>query len=399
MFPAVVVVAFALHSADVSAKPIPPDLKLDPAASAQAKKLIKQLGDTSYKQREIAFAELKKLGRHALPALKLASVEEANTEIRLRCQDWLPEVMAADFEARLQAFLLDTENKYNHELPGWNEFRTASKSHPLAREAFVSLLREPEQRLLFSAIGMPKGEFNQRLVNRKVELYNQIYRTVLNPGAPMLTRRTEPTIQDIMGLLFAEVLVGDTAIQGVGVRAATPYTLMVRANAISLVSTDKLGPVLKELAESWMETRNSSSGFSQASSIAKMLKISPLPYAFKMLEVKAGTPQTLGAALGTIAEFGTKEDAAKILKFIDREEQAYPAINGMAAIQLRDVSLAMAAQLLGHKPTSFGMVSRYSNNDSMRFYYYSFSFPSDADRDAGIEAFRKAEPGLLPKKP
>ena len=397
MFPAIVL-GYLLNPAHLDTKSPPPSLEIPADKIARVRELIPQLGHPSYKQRARAFWELRQLGRVALPELELALNEEKGTEIRQRCQDLLLEAQAQDFEARLFAFLADTEDKYSHSLPGWQEFRQVTNNHALAREVFTSLLREPDQRELFAALAMPKGEFEQRLIARKVDLYQRMYQSIQIVNGVQTGQRYQPTVLDVVGLLFGDILVGDTMVQGVGVRAATPYTLMIRANSRNAMLNDKEAPGLKALAEGWMNSRTTSVSLSQAISMGKLMGIdNQVPFAVKILEAKGATPNNLAQAICIVAQHGKKEDAKRLAAFLDREEQVYPAINGRAPIQLRDVSLAQILQLQGLKPEEFRFASRNSS-ETMRYYYYNYSFGTDEERKEGFEAFRKLEPDYFKKK-
>ena len=65
------------------------------------------------------------MGRFARPALSDAIATDSNPEIRFRCQRLLPKANALDLRARMDTFLADTEGQFQHDLPGWNQFRTA----------------------------------------------------------------------------------------------------------------------------------------------------------------------------------------------------------------------------------------------------------------------------------
>lgn len=395
MYP-LVVAALLLNPASLDAKTPPPGLAIPAETAARVRELIQQLDDPSFKVRDKSYQELKKLGRLALPELQEAANNEESNEIRLRCQDLLPSVLAQDFEAKLFAFLADEAGKYRHDLPGWREFNKAVDYHPNARELFSNILRHNEYRDLFAALALPKGEFDQRLIAVKVELYQKIYNTNLNGIRNGIGERYEPKLEDFLAVLFGEVIVGDNAVQGVGVRAITPYTLLLRGTVRNSAMADQYKPIVTKLVELWMDSRTSSAGLSQAMNMATQLGIrSQLPFAYKLITTKGATGYVVAQAVCTIGQKGTREDVSKLVKLFDREDQVYPAINGMAAIQLRDVALAMACHLMELNSEEFKLTSRYPNNAAMKFNYYSHAFASEEDRKAGFEAFRKAAPELF----
>src|SRR5262245_8969966 len=74
----------------------PPAPAPAPVSPEQLQKLIEQLGDTKFQVREQATAELSRLGRAALKALKDAAANHKDPEVRKRAGALVDEMQARD---------------------------------------------------------------------------------------------------------------------------------------------------------------------------------------------------------------------------------------------------------------------------------------------------------------
>src|SRR6478735_7468077 len=110
--------ASALSARPAGTSPDPKDLAIPANEIARARELIKRLGSEVYKEREEAQAELAKMGRLARSVLAEAATSDSDPEVRYRCARLLPKAGADELRARLETFLADTTNKYEHDLPG-----------------------------------------------------------------------------------------------------------------------------------------------------------------------------------------------------------------------------------------------------------------------------------------
>ena len=125
--------ASALSARPAGTSPDPKDLAIPANEIARARELIKRLGSEVYKEREEAQAELAKMGRLARSVLAEAATSDSDPEVRYRCARLLPKAGADDLRARLETFLADTTNKYEHDLPGLKQYRKHVGSDEKAR--------------------------------------------------------------------------------------------------------------------------------------------------------------------------------------------------------------------------------------------------------------------------
>src|SRR5262249_39512335 len=100
--------------------------------------LVRRLGADDYQVRERASRELFQIGLPAKGAL-LDGARDADPEVRRGCRDLLPEILEADRQARLAAFIADKDGKETHDLPGWRRYRAIAGEDAAARKLFIDI--------------------------------------------------------------------------------------------------------------------------------------------------------------------------------------------------------------------------------------------------------------------
>jgi len=401
-------------------KPEPGPVTVSAADRERALALVTSLGSDSFLERDQAQRDLWTMGRHALPALRIGTGKDPDPEVRRRCELLVPRAEALDFEARMAAFLADPEEKYHHVVPGWDRFRTLTGNEPAAREFYVEMLRSKGNRPLLEAIDLrdenptppivdaalvgplafvsqPKrGQLAQRLVNRKQELYQKMNPRGFN-GRSSYDERYEPTAEDSATILFCDTLQGDSgAAVVVGVRVATPSLLMSRTRARSGLESERTGPVMKKLLLAWLGSRTSGAGLYQGVLLIQSLSFKEgLSYAGKLVAMEGASTLHRATAAVAISKIGDKDDAKYLVPAMTDATLVRNVAGGGGEIQLRDVALAQAANLVGHSPEAFGLRGQ-STGDYARYYYWNYSFASDAEREKGFAKWAELEPKLKP---
>ena len=166
-------VGAAAPAAPSGPSPDPNSLAIPAAELSKARALVQRLGNEQFPEREKADLALARMGRLARPALLEGASTDPNPEVRARCADLLPKANALDLKARLDAFLADADGTYEHDLPGWNQFRAAVRNdwaflgYPLradrsldkaARAVFAEVIASPANRAVVMAAGGPVGD-------------------------------------------------------------------------------------------------------------------------------------------------------------------------------------------------------------------------------------------------
>src|SRR5262245_55034678 len=167
------------------ADPNPKSLEVPPEELSRARELVQKLGSETYAEREAAERELATMGRLARPALLSAVNGAPDPEIRARCNTLLPKASAEEFKARLDAFMADTEGKYEHDLPGWHQLRGVVRGEfkmlgwtrvarpdadKAARELFIEFLKTPGGQKFLAAFAGPPEDLGRMVATRKQDI-------------------------------------------------------------------------------------------------------------------------------------------------------------------------------------------------------------------------------------
>jgi hypothetical protein len=406
----VALLAAALPGAAMAGSPDPRSLDIPAEELSRARELVRQLGSDQYAEREKAEQELAKMGRLARSALLEAVNTDPNQEVRARCSGLLPKATALDFKARLDVFLADADGKYEHDLPGWNQFRATIRSewslfgwcvwsdHALdkpARAVFAELLAsQPNRQILFAANG-PRSELASIATARRQELYLQAYpRRIIRGGlvAPAGASRRDPTVEDIATLFFVEALAPSRLVP----RAASIANLIASSGyAGASRDTDERGRVLRALASAWVDSRTDPIDMYQTMTIAGTLGLTEqgCRLGIKLLNTAGAVGAYRGMAASNLARIGHKDHvplldtalADSTVAYTIRENAVVPGINGAKThdVQVRDMGLAVAVILSGQNLEDYGFVDNYRNSDGISgtSYVYSRYYIPDDKRD------------------
>ena len=170
----------------MAGSPDPKSLEIPADELSRARELVQQLGSDQYATREKAEQELARMGRLARPVLLEAANTDPNQEVRARCSSLLPKATALDLKARIDVFLADAEGKYEHDLPGWHQFRGVLREEwslfgfdvwsdrsldKPARAVFAEIIASPDNRQIMMAAGGSKTELASIASARRQELY------------------------------------------------------------------------------------------------------------------------------------------------------------------------------------------------------------------------------------
>jgi len=406
----VALLAAALAGAATAGSPDPKSLDIPAEELSRARELIRQLGSEQYTDREKAEQELAKMGRLARPALVEAANTDPNQEVRARCSSLLPKANALDLKARLDVFLADAEGKYEHDLPGWNQFRAAVRSEwslfgyevwsdrsldKPARAVFAELVASQPNRLILFAVNGPKSELTSIAAARRQELYSQKFPRGMVMGgrvAPASRTRRDPTAEDIATLLFVEALVPSRFVP----RAASVASLIASSGfATAARETDERGRVYRALASAWIDTRIDPIDMYQTMTIARTLGLTEqgCRLGIKLLNTAGAVGSYRGMAATTLAQMGSKEHIPLLDKSLADATVAYTireagVVQGLDEakthdVQVKDMALAVGVILSGQKLEDYGFVDNYRNSGGVSGtgYTYSRYYIPDAKRD------------------
>jgi hypothetical protein len=381
------VFAIPVELASAESSPNPKDLAIPPAELARAKDLVVKLGSEDFDEREDAQDNLAKMGRLAMPALLEGLNSNPSPEVRSRCQSLLPKASHEDLESRLATFLADVDGKYEHDLPGWNEFKkTVGGSTSGSRTVFVELLKNSVNRTLVLAVAGPPSELGTLIAARKQEVYHMRF-----PRTPNAVRK-EQSVTDVIALMFAESHIESKYVPRT-ISNTTIYNI-AGLHAAASDGSDKAA-VYKAVVGHWIESRDDAISMNMAMSQAISMNMPKQgnAVAAKLVQLKYATPfYRMNAALALAKNKATDHLPAIEGAFDDEASQIIRqvVVNGKiegTAIQVRDVALAAALLLTKQKPEDYGLVEQYKNQPGMEYTYTNWRLPEDK-RKAAFEKWK-----------
>ena len=394
--------------------PDPKSLDVTESESMKAKELVRQLNSASYKERETATREIGKMGRFAVPALKDALATESSPEVRLRIELVMPKAESEDMKARVSCFLLDTEGKFDHQLPGWTKFKGLLGNDKSTRELFAEVLKNTTYHGLLLACELPANELGGVLIGHYQGIQNR-----QNFPQSGRVQNLQPTIGEIAVLAFLESMYTDremTLTNNWNYTSVANYLYHadIQNAMIPNRSTGKYGVVLKKIMTRWLDSRESGVGAQQAMSFAQQWQMTAdIPrYAVKVLLADAQNGQWYYKipALTTLAQ---NKDAKKYLsdiaKLFEDSTTIQPAQPGQAnihAILLGDFALGVAMKIAGQTPKDYGLemvnTQEYAKLQQNNYYFKDEKDSKAEDkRKAGIKKFKEwiaKQPKEEPKK-
>ncbi|HEX4608900.1 MAG TPA: hypothetical protein VH092_11905 [Urbifossiella sp.] len=366
--------------------PDPKHLAVSPADQAKAKALVEKLASPAYADREQAQADLSGMGRRAVPALTDALARHASPEVRARCQALYPRARAEDLQVRLDTFAADTAGKFEHEVPGWPEFKAlASGCGPrAARAVFVEIATAPLGRELVLG-DLPPHDLGIRIAARKQELYSRRFLVARRPGDPA---PHEPPVGDILALMVAESRIPSRHVPRSST-ATVVYTMPTFVSA--LAAGGERARVYRAVAGKWVATRDEALLMTQAMSVATTLD---LPEAAglgaRMMTTPGVNAIAKAQAAMTVAKIGNPKYLPALEAVFKDESLVRPiAVAGAPApnaVQLRDIGLAAALLLTGQEPREYGFEESGGRRDA-RYLYTVWRLPP-GDRAAALEKWQ-----------
>jgi hypothetical protein len=420
--------ALATTATASAASPDPKTLTIPSEQLSLARELVRQLGSEQFTEREEAEAALAKMGRYARPALLEGVNTDPNQEVRARCSSLLPKANALDLQARLDVFLADVEGKFEHDLPGWNQFRatvcqdwklfgydipTNRGLEKAARGVFAELVSTTINRQVVMAASGPREELGSLAMARRLELYYQKYpRTMMIGGRVVRSTTTsrDPTVEDLAALMFVETVVGSRAAP----RTTSMSNLITSSGYVEAVqSTGDRGKVLRAIAAAWVESRRDPIEMYQIVNIAGNLGLSEegCRLGIRLLTTPGAAGTYRGMAAGSVARLGNKDHIPLLDKALKDTTVAYTVRSNATVgrpinerethdVQVRDMALAVAVIVSGQKLEDYGFVDnlRASGGISGNTYTYSRFYIPDDQRQAMHDKWKEWQVAETKKK-
>jgi len=353
-------------SAAPPANPDPKSLEVSAAELSKARELVQKLASDAFIDRERAHEALSEMGRLARPALIDGARTDPDPEIRHRCQALLPKATAAEMKARLEAFLADTDGKYEHDLPGWNKLRAAVRgdftmfgwtwsvrpdADKTARALFTDFLKAPGGRELLTALDRDRGSAGQAVAARKQQLYQMRFPRDGTPGRP-------PSVAEVAVVMFAE-----SQVPSKNVPRSTALTSVITTSGLTTAvqADDDRGRALKAVMTAWFDSRTDGVDMYSALTLANNMNNTQAAgrLAGRLLTAPGVTGFYRGNALSTIVRLKLTDQLPAVEKALADQTALTTTIrvvNGVQVrqtIEVRDAALATAVLLTGQDPATY----------------------------------------------
>ena len=348
--------------------PDPKSLEIPTDELSKARALVQKLGSEAFVDRETAERDLAAMGRLARLALLDGVNRDPDPEIRARCRSLLPRANADEMTARLDAFMADTDGKFEHDLPGWHELRSVVRgewkvlgwtfsSRPdadkAARELFLEFINAPGGKKLLTALGGPPGELGQMVAARKTELYQMKY-----PRVSGVAPRS-PAVAEVAVVVFAESRVGARSVP----RSTVLTTVLTTSGVPAVVKgSDDRAVAMRAVMTAWFDSRTEPADLYSALTLANNMRNDDAAgrLAGRVMSTPGVPGYYKGQALTTLVRLKQADQLSAVEKsFTDSTAltAVTKAVNGMVVrqtIEVRDAALAAALILTGQNPDEYG---------------------------------------------
>jgi hypothetical protein len=212
--------------------------------------------------------------------------------------------------------------------------------------------------------------------------------------------RQDPTLPDIVALLFAESIVPSRF----NPRTAS-ISVLITASGFHTAArgADEKSKVYRAIAMAWLDSRTDPVELSQAMSVASTLGLPDqgCRIALRLISTKGVQPAYRGNAAATLARLGNKShlpvleqlhtDTAVVTTI--RVNQPNKPVNEWPSyeLQTRDVALAVSVLLSGQKLEDYGYVDQFKANGAVTGTTYSYTrfYLTEETRKTAFEKWKE----------
>ena len=345
--------------------------------------LVAQLGADSFKDREAARRQLFSQGLAARRAL-LRGLQHRQLEVRLLAHQILQDILTNNYEEQLKAFVADEQNAMLFDLPGWQQFQSATGSNRITRQLFATMLRT-EARLLHALES--DGRELEELYLARLHAIRPLHR---NPQRGDFIGLQEVPVIDSLTLATL-LLVGCHPRLAPHTAAGHELRAMLEQEAArNTFRQEEHQNILRALLAAWI---TSADGQTHPYLIFELglrygLAELVLPNAEQTLQQGQADPVLMQYAILAVGKYcSDREKRIKLLhgalgnrEICNRWEDPELKKDGTIDTQVRDVALAVLICLTKHNPEDYGF--RFLQEHNEMFYRLdSFGFVTNADRE------------------
>jgi hypothetical protein len=318
---------------------------------AAASKLIQQLGAARYTTREAAAKQLLAMRGAAIPALT-AGTSSSDPEIQGRCKSLLPQVKAADWKSRAEAFLADTDGRNKDDPVLFADYEKAvGKLDDGSRKLFIEMLRS-DLDLFVVAIRQPEA------VDDLVKERCRKLSAALEKGHIPV----RGTVGELAALFFLHERERPARSPWWG--GDHPAHQLANPGLADGMAAKDVGPALRRVVIWWAE-RRPADDLAAHSYLAVSAGQHSVPEAVPLL-ARVAKDRKIPAnfvldvrlpAVWALGQIGTSQALSALEEMLpDRTPTLRVLDKGMAT--LGDSALAALSQARGKKPSDYGLVTK-----------------------------------------
>jgi outer membrane protein assembly factor BamB len=352
-----------------------------PGAGPEIAALVEQLGHASFTTREAASAKLAKIGLPAKPALLLA-LKHRDAEVRLRSRRLLGEIVAADYQARLKAFIDDKEGKLEHDLPGWDRYRGLVGEDKVSRELFAAMHQAEPALLETAASG---GDVAAEIVQLRCF---QLFR-----GFQFAGGAKQLSFPGIAALLFVS---GDERAKISETTLMQVYNFIHQQPFQQALQNGPHKEHARKLLGGWIERSTGPMVAQQSIMLAMQWNLPQgLSPARKLAGDKNTSPYVRANAVLALGKLGGRSEVALLQSLLKDTGICANRVTVTADgkrienhTQIRDLALAVLIHLTGQQHKEYGL-DKVQTNPQMLFNYASIFFANPEARDAALKKWEQ----------
>lgn len=366
--------------------------------TATAKALIAKLDDDDILVRDRLTRKLRAMGRDALPALLEAQKGKLPNRVLDRVVEVLPAARAADFDARCPFFLTDKDRKYDHDLFGWNDLKTAVKDTKESRALMRDILEDEDCRAMLLLAFDPTEDGRKRFEKRWEAKQNGWWAEFKAGRQPEGHRpKADEPIHWMVAALLADLLYDRDYRSDFRGPVLEAYLTATDEGKSAVAGKGGYGAMVRDFARRWIERQEQRYGLWVGEWLARVMKFGEA-FQRECLERQfeaAFARHEPSKALGSLAGTRDPKYIASFRRVFDWEERftaAYPPLT--SEIQVRDAALSMCVALSGQDPVDYGFsAQRRAKADEDGRYWTDNYFFKDGDGTTADEkrkvAFKK----------
>ncbi len=372
------------------------------SAAVRVEQLINDLASDSFSAREEATRLFLEQDPQVIPLVRNLVQTTEDAEVKQRAKRILMVLEERDLDARLQAFMRDSDEKQGVTLPGWKQFRQVAGNSQAARDLFVDMQRAESKLLLLFDTSPDKvpDAMAQKIIEQTMALTT----------ASSVRTRIVPKPGSVATYWF---LAGEPSLK-IGGEASTGIVRMYHTAGVSsqLASQE----TMRTLFVRWILRDTEPMVMTQNLSYAQTLNLPEVGVLAERVVTSNLQPSLRVNGLSTLVKIKKKAALPILEKALADEGITYQFFpNGLRGnerpkepykIQFRDLALVQMMGLCEQKPADFGLSVPLPKEENLyQIEYQKLILASDEEREALHKKWRawwdehKAEHLAEPMKP